>query len=865
MKTNEIRKSFLEFFKNKNHKILPSDSLIPANDPTLLFTSAGMVQFKPYYLNPDKAEVKRVTTCQKCFRTQDLEKVGVVDKYHTFFEMLGNFSFGDYFKKEAISYAWEFTQDVLKLPKEKIWISIYFDDDEAFEIWNKYIGIPKEKIVRLGKEDNFWGPVSPQGGICGPCSELYFDLGIEKGCKKETCKPGCTCERFEEFWNLVFPSFNMDANGVLHPLEKPGIDTGMGLERVAKILQNVTSNFEIDIIYPIIKKIEEITNVKYNSDKRKDIAIKIIADHIRAIVFAIGDGVFPSNEGRGYVLRRIIRRAIREGKVLNINTPFLHKISSKVIEIMKDTYSELFTRKEYIEQVIISEEKKFYETLERGLLLIEDIIEKYKEKKIVPGEEAFKLYDTYGFPIELTQEILKEKNMKVDENEFNIYLEKQKEKGRISWKVPIQFENLIRKIQIETEFVGYDTLEIKSKVVAIIKNNELVERINAGEEGWMILTKTPFYPESGGQIGDTGIIAYKNGTTEVHDTKKLDNIIIHKIKVFRGEVKINDDVEPIVDKYRRSEIARSHTATHLLQYALRKVLGIHVMQSGSEVSPGKLRFDFTHFSPLSELEIEKVEEIVNFAIKEVLPVNATVMKFEDAKEIGALAFFQEKYSDYVRVISIGEISKELCGGTHVSSTGEIGMFKIISETGIATGIRRIEAVVGNYAFVVMKKQQKIIKSLSQKLNTSYDSLVESVEKLINKEKELEKELLILKENYVKSNIDIKNDVKSINGIKVIAKRIDGLDFSSLRRIGDYIKSQIQSGVILIGGVVNDNAQIICMVSEDLTNRISAKDIIENVTRKIDGKGGGKSTLAQAGGKNIQNINTAIELVYQLIP
>ena len=902
MNSNDIRIKFLDFFENKNHRIIKSDSLIPSNDPTLLFTSAGMVQFKPYYMTKGKLEFKRVVSCQKCFRTPDLEKVGYTPRHHTFFEMLGNFSFGDYFKKEAVEWAWEFITGILNLPKDELWISIYLDDNEVFEIWNKNIGIPEKRIIRLDKEENFWGPVNPEGGVCGPCSEIYMDLGEKKGCGKATCKPGCDCDRFEEFWNLVFPSFKQDNKGVLHPLEKKGIDTGMGLERLACILQNKENNFEIDIIRPIIDKITEEANMEQYDDLKylamrdqnisKLVSIKIIADHIKAITFLISDGILPSNDGRGYVLRRILRRAVRQGKLLNIAKPFLYKLVRVVADVMIEPYPEVTERREYITQVIFNEEVRFNETLDNGIDVLNGLSDKYKKKGIVPGIEVFKLYDTYGFPYELTVEMLEEKSLKVNENEFIDELEKQKKRGREAWKgvasvlgrrsrrgtsetsevLPV-YHSLLTEFG-ETEFVGYEATSSESKVLwgqvlRFAKNSQVehgISEAKVGDTVNILLDSTPFYGESGGQVGDTGELVTNKFKALVLDTRKvLDSLIIHKIEIKEGGISVGDSIKANVDIERRMAIVRHHTATHLLQASLRQVLGKHVTQCGSVVDENRLRFDFTHFSSISWQELDKIEEVINRKIVENLPVEKAEMGLKEAKKKGVMALFTEKYKDIVRVVSIGDFSSELCGGTHLSSTGQIGLVKIINESSISAGVRRIEAIAGFVAYKYVKGNERMIIDISEKLKTDPGNLLKKLDKVFGRIKELEREIESIKSSIAVSSSgkDLIDNIKEISGIKILVKRIDGFDIESLRKTADTLKEKIKSGVIVLGSEKNGRVHMVCAVTPDLTNRFNAGNLIKEIAKKVNGSGGGRADFAQAGGKETANLDEALRFAETL--
>jgi alanyl-tRNA synthetase len=743
MSSGEIREKFLKFFESKGHRITPSASLVPS-DPSILLTIAGMVPFKPIFLGQVKSSLKRAVTSQKCIRTNDIENVGKTARHHTFFEMLGNFSFGDYFKEDAIKWAWEFFTKVVGFPEEKLWISIFKDDDESYDIWHNLIGLPEKRIIRLGEEDNFWkvGPTGP----CGPCSEIYIDLGEGKA-SKGGGGVGVD-ERYLELWNLVFMQYNREEDGSLTPLPKQNIDTGLGLERIASVLQKADTDFETDLFLPIIKFVAQNAGIRYKEDNKKDLALKVIADHIRALVFMISDGIVPSNEGRGYVLRMLLRRAFRYGKVINYNQPFLFEVAPVVINLMKEVYPEIYKEENRICQVILAEEKRFQETLIIGIQILDNLKEelKQKNKNYLSGIDAFKLYDTYGFPLELTRDILEEDGFGIKEDDFKNEMKIQRERSRKSWvktKVSAEDDKINKKLyqkilkeQGETEFIGYDSVEAKSKVIAITKEDKLVDKAVAGDKCKIYLDKTPFYTEKGGQIGDKGVITFtskNNLLVEIFDTQTpVEGLIAHFAEIKKGEIKVGGEVLARVDSSRRKAIARNHTATHLLHRALRDVLGNHVKQSGSAVNNHHLRFDFNHFASLTIEELDKIESLVNEKILDELKVETKISNFDKAKEMGAIALFGEKYGEQVRVVKIGEFSLELCGGTHLNSTSNIGLFKILNEEGIGSGIRRIEAVTGERALKYIKEKENILNNVSDKLQIIPSEIPQKINQIIDK-------------------------------------------------------------------------------------------------------------------------------------
>ncbi len=876
MSSKEIRTLFLKFFESKGHKIVPSASLIPA-DPTILLTIAGMVPFKPIFLGQVKSAMKRATTCQKCVRTNDIENVGRTARHHTFFEMLGNFSFGDYFKKEAIQWSWELFTEVIGFPKEKLWVSIYKDDEEAYEIWYNLIGIPDHKIIRLGEEDNLWkvGPTGP----CGPCSEIYIDLGTERA-SNTGGGVGVDGDRYLELWNLVFMQYNRNEDGSLTPLPKKNIDTGLGLERIASVLQGAHTDFETDLFLPIINFVAQNAGVKYQQNHKIDLALKVIADHMRALVFMIADGIMPSNEGRGYVLRMLLRRAFRYGRSLNFDRPFLFEIAPVVIDMMQDVYPELTTSENQICQIILSEEKKFQETLNIGIQILETMKASLKKenKLILSGEEAFKLYDTYGFPIELTKELLQEDGFTVNELEFEKAMELQKEKSRKIWSVSkIDLENdkknkeIFRSIQKEkgeTIFIGYDSDKTNAQVLAIIKEGQRVELASDGEKCEIVLDKTPFYAEKGGQIGDQGEIVSLNRKGfkfKVTDTQSpLENLIIHYGIVEEGEIRTKETVIAQVDKKRRMAIARNHTSTHLLHQALREVLGPHVRQAGSLVTEKHFRFDFTHFTYLQKEELKRIEGRVNEKIFEDLPVEKIITSLEQAQKLGAIALFDEKYGDKVRVIKIGDYSLELCGGTHLDKTSSIGLFKILNEQGIGSNIRRIEAVTGEEALKYIQERDEILSQAAQKLDVLPADINHRLNQILEEINNLKREIKVNKNRLAVYELnEILKRSQVIQGIKIVSARIEATDNEELRYWGDLIRDKIESGVILLGTVINQNKVILLvMVTNDLVEKgFDAVKIINYLAPLIGGKGGGKKSMAQAGGTKIERLNQVLEKVY----
>ncbi|MDU2686064.1 alanine--tRNA ligase [Paeniclostridium sordellii] len=866
MGLNEIRSKFLNFFESKGHLVQPSYSLVPHNDKSLLLINAGMAPLKNYFSGTEIPPSKRMTTCQKCVRTGDIENVGVTARHATLFEMLGNFSFGDYFKEETLKWGWEFVTEHLNIPQDKIWVSVYLEDDEAFEIWEKEIGIPKERIVRLGKEDNFWEIGT---GACGPCSEIHFDRGEEYGCDNPDCKPGCDCDRYLEFWNHVFSQFNKDEEGNYNPLENKNIDTGMGLERIACIMQGVNTIFDVDTIKHILNAVEKMTNSNYGKEYKVDKSIRIITDHIRSVSFLVADGVLPSNEGRGYVLRRLLRRAARNGKLLGMKEPFLYKLVDEVIAVSGEAYPELVEKAEYIKKVIRIEEEKFNETIDKGSEILASYIEELKanNEKTLSGENAFRLYDTYGFPVDLTKEILEEEHLEIDEEGFQAEMEKQRQTARDArgnmdseaWK-----EDAIAKLDkdIVTDFEGYETLSIESTVKGIAKENELVKSASIGDEVIIVLDKTAFYPEGGGQVGDKGILVNKNEdvVVEVIDTKKgPNNTIKHICVVKSGMINVGDVVYTKVDKEVRLASARNHSATHILHKVLKEVLGEHVNQAGSLVTPERLRFDVTHFEAISKDELKVIEEKVNDMIFEALDITCENMSMTDASNKGATALFGEKYGDEVRVVSMGEYSIELCGGTHLTNTSQIGMFKILSEGGVAAGVRRIEAITGKEVYYFLNNKQNLINEVCTTVKAKEDNLVARVGHLLDETKSLAKELNEVKAKMSLQSADSILDSKvDINGVKIVTSKFEDMDMDTLRNTADTLRDKLSSGVVVLANVAGGKINFVATATKDVVEKgVHAGNIVKEVAQIAGGKGGGRPNMAQAGAPDVNKVDEAL--------
>ena len=877
MTSDEVRSAFLSFFEGKAHKIISSSSLIPQGDPTLLLTSAGMVQFKPYFLGEASPPSPRLASCQKCFRATDIGIVG--DSSHlTFFEMLGNFSIGDYFKRETISWAWEFVTQCLNLPPERLWVTIFMDDDESFGIWRE-IGVSEQRILRFGEEDNFWGPAG-NSGPCGPCSEIHYDFGEKIGCGKASCAPNCGCGRFSEIWNLVFTQYNQDEKGQRTPLPKPNIDTGMGLERTAAVMQNKTSVYETDLFAPLIQKISELAKIGYGSDDAVDTTMRIIAEHSRGIAFLIADGVIPSNEGRGYVLRHLLRRTALFSRRLGLARPFLAAMAKVTIKQMGHIYLELVQRQDFIIKVVELEEVRFSETLNTGLELLDGIMSEAasKGRDRVSGKQAFKLYDTYGFPVELTTEIAAERGFSVDLEGFEKEMEKQRKRAREAQKSVVTGQAHFRgegRLRVRATvirkhpFVGYHSLSKKSVIIDLLVDNKSVETVGEKQEASLILELTPFYGEMGGQAGDTGEIRGSSGNFSVTDTIRMPpDIIVHKGYVAEGSLTVGDEVVAEVDRERRLDIARNHTATHLLQLALRQVLGEHIQQRGSLVAPGRFRFDFSHLTAMTEEEIQKVNNIVNNKIRQNLRVYDEEISYKKAIEAGAIALFDEKYGDIVRVIKIDEpfISAELCGGTHVASTGEIGYFHIISESSIGAGLRRIEAVTGRGAEKYIKARLSDLQKTAQIVEASLENVVDKVSSVASAvEMERRERQALEKELSRKIAESLLNQVKVIKEVKVLVAKVPSSRMEALREMSDLLRERLKSAVIVLGTIYEDRPVFLAAVTPDLVARgYDAGKIVKEVAKVTGGGGGGKARLAQAGGKYKDKLDEALQLVEKLV-
>lgn len=865
MTSNELRKSFLEFFRGQDHLVLPSASLVPVGDPSLLWTSAGMVPFKKYFSGLATPPHPRVATCQKCLRTPDIESVGRTARHHTFFEMLGNFSFGDYFKEDAIAWSWEFLTKVVGLPKERLWITIYEDDDEAYRIWHEKMNVPDYKIVRMGKETNFW---EIGLGACGPCSEIHFDQGEGVGCGSSGCSVECECDRFLEIWNLVFTQYDQQADGSYVPLPKKNIDTGMGLERLAAVVQGVYSNFETDLFQPIIQKVASISGTEYGSRPKTDLALRVIADHARAVTFALSDGVLPSNEGRGYVIRRVLRRAARFGRVLGINDVFMHKVAETVINEMKETYPELEEKASHIFQVIENEEKRFRLTLEQGSEMFEKIASQLvvRGERVISGKDVFRLYDTFGLPMELTKEMAEERGLAIDEDGFREFMEEQKRRARESRKGSSGWEEAayveVRDVVGNTEFVGYETDKVDVRVIGILKDGQFVEMAGAGETVEIILDKTPFYAEAGGQVADTGDISGTTGSGTVSNViSPLEGLILHTVQVQDGKIAVGDEVLAEIDSRRRRATEANHTATHLLHRALKEVLGDHVNQAGSLVEPERLRFDFSHFAALTQEEIREVERIVNEQILNDLEVVVEEMSFEESKRLHVVAIFDEKYGDVVRVVRAGDYTAELCGGTHVRRTGEIGSFKIVSEGAIAAGARRIEAVTKWKALEYVKEREDILTRSASLVKGTVHEVPEKIERLFERIKDLEEEISKLKRAQTSGKIDeLVQNVETVGEASVIAAVLDGVEAVGLREMGDVLSDRLGSGVVLLGSrLASDKVIFLCKVTPDFVKKgVHAGNIVREVAKAAGGNGGGRPDMAQAGGKISEKAVEAIE-------
>ena len=862
---NELRRMFLDFFESKGHLKMKSFSLVPHNDKSLLLINSGMAPLKPYFTGAEIPPRRRVTTCQKCIRTGDIENVGKTARHGTFFEMLGNFSFGDYFKDEAIHWSWEFLTEVIGLDPNRLYPSVYLEDDEAFNIWNKEIGIPADRIFKFGKEDNFW---EHGAGPCGPCSEIYYDRGEKYGCGKPGCTVGCDCDRYMEIWNNVFTQFDNDGNNNYTELAQKNIDTGMGLERLASVVQDVDSIFDVDTVRALRDKVCEMAHCKYHESDEKDVSIRLITDHIRSATFMISDGIMPTNEGRGYVLRRLIRRAARHGRLLGIEGKFLAKLSETVIEGSKDGYPELEEKRDFIVKVLSQEEDKFNKTIDQGLSILAQMEEDMKAAgtQTLSGADAFKLYDTYGFPLDLTKEILEEKGYGIDEDGFKACMEEQRTKARTAREVTNYMgadATVYDEIDaaVTSEFVGYDHLTDQSKVTVLTTNTDIVEALTDGQMGTIFVEKTPFYATMGGQEGDKGEITLGDAVFQVEDTiKLLGGKIGHVGRMTKGMIKTGDVVTLSVHAADRADTCKNHSATHLLQKALKTVLGSHVEQKGSLVTPDRLRFDFAHFQPMTAEEIAEVETLVNKEIRAALPVTTDVMNIEEAKKSGAMALFDEKYSENVRVVSMGDFSKELCGGTHVANTSEILAFKILSESGIAAGVRRIEALTGDAVFAYYKEQEAQLANAAKLLKTKPEAVSEKIEHLYAEIKALQSENEALKSKAAKDALgDVMNQVQEINGVKLLAARVDDVDMNGLRDLGDQLKEKLGDGVVVLASVKDGKVSLMATATEEAQKKgAHAGNLIKAIAAIVGGGGGGRPGMAQAGGKNPAAVDDAIK-------
>ncbi len=868
---NELRKMFLEFFESKDHLRLNSFSLIPQNDKSLLLINSGMAPLKPYFTGQEIPPRKRVTTCQKCIRTGDIENVGKTARHGTFFEMLGNFSFGDYFKHEAIAWTWEFLTEIVGLDENRLYPSVYLEDDEAFDIWNKEVGIAPERIFRFGKADNFW---EHGAGPCGPCSEVYYDRGEKYGCGSPDCTVGCECDRYIEIWNNVFTQFESDGKGKYEELTQKNIDTGMGLERLATVVQDVGSIFDVDTIKALRDKVCEITGTVYNTDPAVDVSIRLITDHIRSVTFMISDGIIPSNEGRGYVLRRLLRRAARHGRLLGVKDRFLATLSKTVINEHKDGYPELEEKKEYIYKVLTIEEDNFNKTIDQGLSILSDLEDGLKTSglTVLNGEDAFKLYDTYGFPLDLTKEILSERGFEVDEDGFNQAMKVQREtarKARATTNYMGADVTIYQSLDpaLTSEFEGYANDTFDSKIIAMTTEDAIVETLSEGENGTIFVEKTPFYATSGGQSADTGVITTANAEFTVNDTIKLQGGKIgHVGVVTKGMFSLNDDATLTIDKERRIATGKNHSATHLLQKALRLVLGTHVEQAGSFVNQERLRFDFTHFSALTSEEIAKVEAIVNESIAKGYMVETKEMSIEEAKKTGAMALFGEKYGDTVRVVQMGDFSVELCGGTHVANTGVITAFKIISETGVAAGVRRIEALTSNGVFEYYKEIEKELYEVSKAAKAEPNMLVKRIEAMQEEIKSLHAENEKLKNKLAKDALgDVMNQMKEVKGVNLLAVKVADVDMNGLRNLGDQLKDKLGQGVVVLASVMDGKVNLLAMATEEAMGKgAHAGNLIKGIAGLVGGGGGGRPNMAQAGGKNPAGVDSALEEVVNVL-
>ncbi len=871
---NEVREDFLSYFEKRGHKRVKSSSLVPGDDPTLLFSNAGMNQFKDVFLGFEKRDYVRATTSQKCMRVSgkhnDLETVGRTPRHHTFFEMLGNFSFGDYFKKDAIEFAWELCRDVYQVPQERLYITVFREDDDAFNLWRDRIGVPESSIYRLDEADNFWA--MGDTGPCGPCSEIHYDLGVSPASHKD-CGFECGCGRFVEIWNLVFMQFNRDSAGVMTPLPSPSIDTGMGLERISCVVQGVLSNYDTDLFKPLIQEASRLTGVSYGDNESSDVSLRILADHSRACAFLIHDGIVPGNEGRGYVLRKILRRAIRHGKMLGTEQPFIYTLTGLVGELMKSGYPELAQSRDYAATVVRHEEEKFSATLSQGMAILDELAEMVTKRgeRLLPGPEIFKLYDTYGFPLDLAKEIAAERDLEIDEAGFYSELEKQRERARASWKGT---ERTVKPMYRElsalgkgTEFTGYTELQdIPGAVLAVIKGDQTVQSVTEGETGEILLDRSPFYAEAGGQVADKGTIETEGVLAQVEDVlSPMSGLRLHRAKIKYGTLRVGDNVKSSVFVEERRSTAQHHTATHLLHAALREVLGTHVKQAGSLVAPDRLRFDFTHYRALTAAEIADIEQIVNQRIQDNIPVVTELSDLDQAIGRGAMALFGEKYQQQVRVVQVPGFSMELCGGTHVSRTGDIGVFKIVAESSISAGVRRIEAVAGMEAIRRFLDEDSLLSTLGEMLRSRREDLPKALGKLMTDQRETQKQVEQLQLKLAqKESKGALQQVREVRGVRVLSQRVENVDRNSLRSLADELKNQLQSGVVVLGSPVDGKVSLVVMVTPDLVNRVKANDLIRKIAPLVGGGGGGRPDMAEAGGKDPSALDAALAKTFGFV-
>ncbi len=874
LSAREIRANFLRFFQERGHTVVPSAGLVPAGDPTLLFTNAGMVPFKRVFLGEEPRPYSRAASSQKCLRVSgkhnDLENVGRTPRHHTFFEMLGNFSFGDYFKHEAIEYAWELLTGRFGVATERLVATVFREDDDAWRVWREEIGLPGQRLFRLDEKDNFWS--MGDTGPCGPCSEIHFDFGPNPHCTSEPCTPACECGRFLEIWNLVFMQYDRGERGTLTPLPKPCVDTGAGLERLAAVLQGVGSNYETDLFLPILARVQELAGIALGDDPEKDVSMRVVADHARAVAFLIADGVLPSNEGRGYVLRRILRRAARHGVLLGLERPFLYLVAGVVVDEMRDAYPELEERRAYLGDRILREEERFLETLSKGLSLLEEAVRQVKDRgaKMLPGEVIFRLYDTYGFPLDLTEDILRGEGLGIDQAGFDAAMKRQRERARAAWKgsgaegVEEVYAQLAG--QLVSTFRGYETLRTRSAIRGLLVDGRPAETARRGDRVEVIVEDTPFYAESGGQVGDKGRIATPGGRIRVEDTQKpLDGLIVHRGQVTEGEVRLDDPAELEVEAGARVGAVRHHSGTHLLHAALREVLGPQAVQRGSLVAPDRLRFDFTHDAPVTREELDRIEDLVNEWIEENAPARVEHMPYRDAIASGAIAMFGEKYADEVRVLTFGDFSRELCGGTHAAATGEIGLLKIVSEGGVAAGVRRVEALAGRDALLRLRQQERMLERTAELLRTPVGELTDRVEKLLEERRALEREIEQLRTaRRGEAAVDLVAEAREVAGVRVLATRVEGVSSKELRSLVDALRDKLRSGVVLLAAAEDDKVSLALGVTPDLRDRLRAGDLVREVAVVVGGKGGGRPDFAQAGGRDPGKLDAAFDRLRELV-